>query len=238
MSKQQIYLMKNDMGLYKIGISKHPKQRAKEVSTASGVPTTVIDQWESYNAYVTEQRLHRIFKEKRKSGEWFKFTKKDLILLVKYISDFDKLITHHSDTYYQSNPSTLPCQSLKALVTRKFSTGSIDDYCKVRDYQYSILKKEFKNLDTYFKLIQELKDSGYYIPWCWSTGQKNGVFSSLYEPTFSYFTRQYPICTQVEKAKLDVLYTESYLEDLSNNKVSMEQQLMRELQTLQSMVDK
>lgn len=70
---QQIYLMRNALGLHKVGISSDPKRRARELANASGVPVTLIKAWRCEDARVAERKVHTHFKTKRKSGEWFDF---------------------------------------------------------------------------------------------------------------------------------------------------------------------
>lgn len=71
--EQNLYLMKNDLGLYKIGISKDPFARARSISNNSGLPTIVIASWLVKDAYKLEQSLHKLFKRYRVMGEWFRF---------------------------------------------------------------------------------------------------------------------------------------------------------------------
>lgn len=73
-TKQKLYLMKNEVGLYKIGISTNPERRCREVSNSSGIPTNLVSVWETEpEALVVEQKLHKHFQENRKMGEWFSF---------------------------------------------------------------------------------------------------------------------------------------------------------------------
>ncbi len=67
-----LYLMENEFGLVKIGISKNPRKRADSISNSSGVPTKVIAFWTVYDlAANVESRLHEKFKNSRRAGEWF-----------------------------------------------------------------------------------------------------------------------------------------------------------------------
>ncbi len=85
---QKLYLMKNEFGLTKIGISKHPSKRAAELENASGVAVELVASWETARpAIEVEQSLHRIFSDRRKSGEWFDGVSPDCV--EKRLSDLD-----------------------------------------------------------------------------------------------------------------------------------------------------
>lgn len=72
MSAQQLYLMENSTGLFKIGISVSPQRRLSEIKNASGLDVKLLATWETEeDAYTVEQRLHKKFKSQRKHGEWF-----------------------------------------------------------------------------------------------------------------------------------------------------------------------
>lgn len=72
MNKQMLYLMKNELGLFKIGISKNPSKRRNEIKNASGVNVELIKAWETTKqAASVERKLHTIFANKRTHGEWF-----------------------------------------------------------------------------------------------------------------------------------------------------------------------
>ena len=67
-----LYLAENSNGLLKIGISVNPYRRIRELSTASGVPVTLLGVWDvELNVRVVEAKLHKVFKDFRLEGEWF-----------------------------------------------------------------------------------------------------------------------------------------------------------------------
>lgn len=68
-----LYLMQNENGLLKIGISKDPVQRARTLTTGSGVKVFVLCAWKlDKNARMVENSLHKAFGISRLEGEWFK----------------------------------------------------------------------------------------------------------------------------------------------------------------------
>jgi len=64
--KQKLYLMKNDFGLYKIGISKEPTRRVAEIRNSSGIGAELLHVWEVKGDAITiERRLHQRYREHR-----------------------------------------------------------------------------------------------------------------------------------------------------------------------------
>ena len=205
--KQKIYLMKNDFGLHKIGISLNPKKRAMEVSNSSGVPTEVVSVWESYDAYATEQRLHKHFSAKRKSGEWFKFTKKDIDEVGKFIENFDHLIPCVVD--YSIEGAVPPCQQLKVLLTKKKAPKTVEEISEIIKYQYSLLNPLYRNSrDEYLELISSLQEEGFFIESAWSSrwSLNNNPSSNLFEVKCYCFSHTYPICTQKERINMEIVH--------------------------------
>ena len=69
--EKKIYLIRGNDGRYKIGISKHPNKRIKELQTGNSDKLVIIDSYESPNAHKIESALHRFYSYYRKEGEWF-----------------------------------------------------------------------------------------------------------------------------------------------------------------------
>lgn len=73
-----IYLIKSDAdSLYKIGVSKSPQRRLKEVQTGNPSKVTLITIYQSEIAYKIEKVLQRRYSHLRKEGEWFDLSIKD-----------------------------------------------------------------------------------------------------------------------------------------------------------------
>lgn len=70
---QRLYLMENSNTLNKIGISKNPLRRKRQIELASGTKVIIIKCWETLdaNALEVERYLHARFSRKRLEGEWF-----------------------------------------------------------------------------------------------------------------------------------------------------------------------
>lgn len=85
--KQKVYLMLNEIGNYKIGISNDPKYRKNALETASGIKITIVAYWGVEDKAINiEKKLHKHFKQYRKLGEWFTFP--DNFDVVKEIETF------------------------------------------------------------------------------------------------------------------------------------------------------
>ena len=92
--EQQLYLMKSESGLYKIGISKNVEDRRSAIKSSSGFKTDVLCVWKTpVTAFILEQTILRVFGKYRKQGEWFLFpdgTDGEKLIL-------DYIRTHHPD---------------------------------------------------------------------------------------------------------------------------------------------
>lgn len=66
-----VYLIRGNDGRYKIGITKNPKQRIRQLQTGNSDDLTIIETYQSENAFKIETALHNRFSHVRQSGEWF-----------------------------------------------------------------------------------------------------------------------------------------------------------------------
>ena len=76
-----VYIMKNELGRYKIGISSNVENRLRSLKTASGYRIKVLRTFlleDRRSAQRLENLLHTKFKKNRKLGEWFDFTEEVL----------------------------------------------------------------------------------------------------------------------------------------------------------------
>jgi predicted GIY-YIG superfamily endonuclease len=69
---KRVYLIQSlEHSYYKIGISKHPKKRLKELQTGNSSELKLIDEYPSEFANQIEKTLQRRYSYLRKEGEWF-----------------------------------------------------------------------------------------------------------------------------------------------------------------------
>lgn len=77
-----IYLIHDpkNSGLYKIGFSKDPKRRLKELNGSTKLPVELgfkmIHTIETDNVYRAEKILHKKYGAYRKNGEWFELSRR------------------------------------------------------------------------------------------------------------------------------------------------------------------
>lgn len=69
--KPVVYVMKTDLGLVKVGISKDAKKRARGLSNASGLAVSVERTFDTKSASAVERVAHKLLAEHRRKGEWF-----------------------------------------------------------------------------------------------------------------------------------------------------------------------
>jgi len=73
-----VYVVEADNGLYKIGLSKEPRKRIDALGVKLPYELEIIILIETPDRYELERELHEQFADKRKNGEWFELTSKDL----------------------------------------------------------------------------------------------------------------------------------------------------------------
>jgi hypothetical protein len=67
-----IYLIQSqEEGYYKIGISKNPQKRIKQLQTGNSSPLKLIETYKTEYAEKIEGTLHRRYSHYHKTGEWF-----------------------------------------------------------------------------------------------------------------------------------------------------------------------
>lgn len=75
-----IYLI-GDGHNYKIGISKAPKKRIRQLQTGNGCKLRLIKEFQNpskiYCESLMEKRLHFLLRQFKKTGEWFEFRDMD-----------------------------------------------------------------------------------------------------------------------------------------------------------------
>lgn len=97
MKERYIYLLNiQGTNLYKIGFSKHPEKRVKEVQTANPFKVTVVDKFLTKRATKIEKIIHRMNASKKSNeiegellGEWFEFSADFVINFYAKCKDID-----------------------------------------------------------------------------------------------------------------------------------------------------
>jgi hypothetical protein len=80
---KHLYIIQlGDTDIYKIGISKHPDKRLKQIQRKCPIPLTLIYTNFGHDDEFAERYLHVHFKRQRVKGEWFKLSTADIIHIV------------------------------------------------------------------------------------------------------------------------------------------------------------
>ena len=87
-----VYVMKNELGLVKIGNSKNPKMRQKQLCAASGFSVEIEHVFETDKAWAIEHAAHGLLAERRKVGEWFDISVSDAVKAI-YAASKNSTIT-------------------------------------------------------------------------------------------------------------------------------------------------
>jgi hypothetical protein len=100
-----VYLLRTDDDdgyLYKIGITKYTaEKRIKSLQTGNGKQIIVIEQYKSKYNNKIETAFHRIYKVKRKMGEWFHL---ELNEVQKFLTDCQSLHDNFEYLENENNP--------------------------------------------------------------------------------------------------------------------------------------
>ena len=122
MDTQKVYIFRNSVGLYKIGISVNPERRCKQMKLASGIDVVIIKVYEVEKpAIQIESLLHKHFSKFRKHGEWFAFENFNIVKIDKLIKKFDS----NSD-----DSSSLVEHTIKQITDINYSKLENLVYCK------------------------------------------------------------------------------------------------------------
>ena len=79
-----IYLIQSlEEGYYKIGVSKNPQRRIKELQTGNSSPLKLVETYQSEYADKIERTLQRRYSHLNKEGEWFDMSIQEEVMFVK-----------------------------------------------------------------------------------------------------------------------------------------------------------
>jgi hypothetical protein len=90
-----IYIIKNKNNQIKIGYSKNPFKRLKQLQTANSEKLELLAFF--YANKVIEKRLHKMFYFDKKMGEWFNLSPAKLEYLLDYLKERTELCQDSSN---------------------------------------------------------------------------------------------------------------------------------------------
>lgn len=89
----KIYLIKSlNEGVYKIGVSKTPNKRLKEVQTGNPSPIDILYLYETEYAYKIETCLHNRYSHYNTHGEWFELSLKEELSFIETCTKIEEMI--------------------------------------------------------------------------------------------------------------------------------------------------
>jgi len=69
---KSVYLIQSlEDGYYKVGVSKHPQKRVKQLQTGNSSELRLVESYQSEYANKIEKTLQRRYSYLKKEGEWF-----------------------------------------------------------------------------------------------------------------------------------------------------------------------
>lgn len=90
---QFVYLLKNEIGRVKIGVSEDPIRRCQNITTSSGLHTELISYWNVDKiATEVEKLLLNHFSNFKTYGEWFNTTEIDIESIEKVMEGFTNYV--------------------------------------------------------------------------------------------------------------------------------------------------
>jgi hypothetical protein len=85
---KKVYLIKSEGSTYKIGTSKNPEKRRKQLQTGNQEELELISTFESKFPTLLEKTLHNKYQHLKTNGEWFGLSLEEE---VKFIENCKKL---------------------------------------------------------------------------------------------------------------------------------------------------
>ncbi len=87
---KSIYLLQSDNGHYKIGVSKNPMKRLKQLQTGNSDKIRLISFYETENAFLLERSLKNRYNIYRVNGEWFNLPLEEEIIFIDNCKNLDE----------------------------------------------------------------------------------------------------------------------------------------------------
>lgn len=93
-----VYLIQNlETSKYKIGISKNPKKRIKQLQTGSGEEIKLIHEFKSEFPRKVETAMHNRYGHLRAHGEWFYLSISEDVVFIQECTKIEKNIQFLKD---------------------------------------------------------------------------------------------------------------------------------------------
>ena len=89
----KVYLIGDNEGRYKIGCTKDPKTRLKQLQTANAAGLKIVHAVDVNNNFKVEHVMHRRYAHKNISGEWFVLDEQEVQTFVNDCKTIDENIS-------------------------------------------------------------------------------------------------------------------------------------------------
>lgn len=90
---KSIYLIQSlEDSRYKIGVSKHPKKRVKQLQTGNSSELKLVEAYQSELAYQIEKSLQRRYSHLKKEGEWFDMSISNEVTFLKECQQIEEIL--------------------------------------------------------------------------------------------------------------------------------------------------
>jgi len=90
---KNVYLIQSlENGFYKIGVSKNPKKRIKQLQTGNPVTLKLITVFKTEYPYQIESFLHKRFSHCHREGEWFELDINNELFFLNECEQIEKSI--------------------------------------------------------------------------------------------------------------------------------------------------
>jgi len=91
---KQVYLIQSlEDSYYKIGVSKHPKKRLKQLQTGNSSELKLVESYPSEFAHQIEKTLQRRYSHLRREGEWFDMGISNEVSFIKECQKIEETLT-------------------------------------------------------------------------------------------------------------------------------------------------
>lgn len=86
-----VYLIQSlENSYYKIGVSKHPNKRLRELQTGNSSELKLIEVYQSEFAHAVEKTMQRRYSHLRREGEWFDMSLSNEISFIEECKKIEK----------------------------------------------------------------------------------------------------------------------------------------------------
>ena len=133
-----VYVLTSDHGLIKVGISKNPEKRVKDIRAASGLVIDLAHVRELENASAVEHAAHIVLDAKRRCGEWFDVTVDEAITAIDFVIEGLSRGERFEKAIYEAGALSPELSRAARAILRWNIRGFGPRFSGGRDYDFSL----------------------------------------------------------------------------------------------------